>query len=1051
MNLRHIMAAGLFALLLPTYGADNPIVYGNKRITLISPTLIRLEYAEKGEFLDAPTMFAINRDSIMRTGFEVKEFDEGKKVSVNTGKVLMTFVNDNLPFGQGNTWFQFTRNGKEMKSTARNLHSKRRNLNLGGSVVTLDAVQNEIPTNDGLLSEDGWYYIVDTGNEYLTPDGWFAQRSANHVQDQYCFIYGDDFHAPFKDLGIISGKVPMTRRYMHGIWYSRWYPYDDKYISDLISGFNEHGFPLDVLSMDMDWHTINDAKAGTGHNNTALGWTGFSWNRELIKDPIALVGKLHADSIRVCVNEHPHDGIRPHEDCYASFMKAMGYDNPRDTVLLFNAGDKHYMENFIRESHRENHDIGIDFWWLDWQQDYLYPYVRGSRLSHVKWLNRLYYADTERNGLRGAGYSRWGGWGDHRYPINFSGDAYSNWDVLKFEVKLTQTSGNQGCYYWAHDTGGFAGATNPELLSRWSQFCALSAALRTHAHRGEDADRRPWIWGDIPTSSMRNSYRFRSEIMPYVYTTVRKTHDTMLPFNRCMFVDYPLEKNAYNRYGQFLLGDLLLAAPITSPGKGVNFTASTEIWFPADSDWYDFFTDERHSGGSVDIVKKDLDTFPVFLRGGYLFPMQPFTRRPGTERISTLRLRVYPGRDGDNNTFRLYEDDGVTLKYKDGDYAFTPLRYEQNGNKVTMTVLRTHGKYDGQLPKRSYSFELGAFDNVRNIKVNGHKVKPEIEHGRIIVNVPETSVKKPVKVEFTFNPAVSAESAAEYEVGSTLAPLGGFDNLTDATMKELKEAGLDCIEISLTGLVNGDNPIPFPELKKRMRNVRKAADAAGIRIRSIHMPYHEDADISFPDEDKRVANLKNVRDYIDAVSVVDAEYILFHPSAMPGVQPGRRQEHISALVKSINELNPVVKEIGAHILIENMRGPKLMRSNGYERGLGRTVEEMESIMALMPEDVYVCVDLNHISEPEKLIRAMGKKIKSLHVCDSDGSKDCHWLPGKGTNDWAAIFASLRDVGYDGPWLYELKATEIDNGKYAQLTDNYNRCRDAYLNKLKPTE
>ena len=51
-----------------------------------------------------------------------------------------------------------------MKSTARNLHSKRRNLNLGGSVVTLDAVQNEIPTNDGLLSEDGWYYIVDTGN-----------------------------------------------------------------------------------------------------------------------------------------------------------------------------------------------------------------------------------------------------------------------------------------------------------------------------------------------------------------------------------------------------------------------------------------------------------------------------------------------------------------------------------------------------------------------------------------------------------------------------------------------------------------------------------------------------------------------------------------------------------------------------------------------------------------------------------------------------------------------------------------------------------------------
>lgn len=102
----------------------------------------------------------------------------------------------------------------------------------------------------------------------------------------------------------------------------------------------------------------------------------------------------------------------------------------------------------------------------------------------------------------------------------------------------------------------------------------------------------------------------------------------------------------------------------------------------------------------------------------------------------------------------------------------------------------------------------------------------------------------------------------------------------------------------------------------------------------------------------------------------------------------------------------------------------------------------------MPQDVYVCVDLNHITEPERLIRAMGKRIKSLHVCDSDGSKDCHWLPGKGKNDWVAVFASLRDAGYNGPWLYELKAAEIEKGKYSQLTDNYRGCRDSYLKKLK---
>ena len=165
----------------------NPLVFGNKRITLISPTLLRLEYAENGEFLDAPTMFAINRDSMMAGGYTVDKTADGK-VEINTGKVRMVFNDDNLPFGQGNTKFFFTRNGKETSSTARNLHSKHRNLNLGGSVVTLDAVKAEIPTNDGLLSEDGWYYIIDTGNEILTPDGWFAQRPRTHVQDQYCFI-----------------------------------------------------------------------------------------------------------------------------------------------------------------------------------------------------------------------------------------------------------------------------------------------------------------------------------------------------------------------------------------------------------------------------------------------------------------------------------------------------------------------------------------------------------------------------------------------------------------------------------------------------------------------------------------------------------------------------------------------------------------------------------------------------------------------------------------------------------------------------------------------
>lgn len=736
----------------PAIGKGNPVVCGNKRISIITPTLIRLEYAENGEFIDAPTMFASCRDSLMREGYTVSALDGGKKVEINTGKVRMVFNNDNLPFGQGNTEFHFTRWGKEAKATARNLHSKTKNLNLGGSIATLDGVAGEVPLDDGLLSIDGWYHITDTGTETITPDGWFERRPDTHVQDQYCFIYGDDFHAPFADLGVIAGHVPMTRKYMHGIWYSRWYPYDDKYITDLVEGFRANGFPLDVLSMDMDWHTITDATVGVGHNNTALGWTGHTWNRELIPDPAATIAALHADSIRVCVNEHPHDGIRPHEDCYEAFMTAMGKDPASGETVLFDAGDKHYMENYIAESRRENHAIGVDFWWLDWQQDYLYPYVRGTNMRHVPWLNRLYYADTERDGMRGAGYSRWGGWGSHRYPINFSGDARSNWEVLTFEVKLTQTSGNAGCYYWAHDIGGFAGETQPELLARWSQFGAVSAALRTHAHRGPKADRRPWIWGDKATESMRNSYRLRAQLMPYIYSSVRRTHESMLPFTRCMAVDWPLDSMAYGRYGQYMLGDVLLAAPITTPGTGESFEASKEVWFPpteAGEAWYDFFTDEAHDTGAVESVVKDLATFPLFVRGGYVLPLQPYTDRPGSAQPDKLILRVYPGGEGSDNTFELYEDDGVSRRYLEGEYAVTQLNYRQTADKVAIQIGGAFGSYHGQPEERSYTVELAGFDSVSDIKVNGRRAKAlKDSDNRFRIEIPRQKIGKAVKIEF---------------------------------------------------------------------------------------------------------------------------------------------------------------------------------------------------------------------------------------------------------------------------------------------------------------
>lgn len=717
---------------------SNPIILGNKRLTLITPTLFRLEYSINGDFVDEPTMFAYDRSCLLNN-FNIDIIEDGSKYIVTTSSLRIEMLNDNSPFGQSNFKVFYKNDGREVSFTG--LPNINKN-NLGGAISTLDGVTSHVALNDGLLTTDGYYIIVDSGTDLLN-NGWFKRRSDNHIQDWYCFVYGKDYKTAFKDLGVISGHVPLTRKYIHGVWYSRFWEYTSNDIKQLVTEFNENDYPLDIMVIDMDWHTKN-AKVGSGHGRGKTpGWTGYTWNKKLIPDPEELIAYLHKENIKVSLNDHPHDGIRPHEIMYKDFMKSMD----KESYILFDAGNKKYMDNFFKYAHGYSDSIGIDFWWLDWQQDYLYPKVRGSEMSHLQWLNKLYYDKSLSQGLRGVSYSRWAGWGDHRYPVNFSGDAAANWDVLAFEVHLTASSGNSGCYYWIHDIGGFFSENNSELLTRWCQFGAVSAALRTHSAKGKKVkDKRPWLWDDWAENSMKKSYHLRSVLMPYIYTSVWQTHKTMVPFTRCMYIDYPDLKQAYEQPQQYMLGDLLLTAPITSEGKGISKIASQKVWFPDNELWYDYFTGEKHEGGVTDTIYKDINSFPLFVKGGYVLPLQKYTPRPGTEIPSDIVLRVYNGKINDDNSYIMYEDDGISLDYQIGKFSTTCLRYQKSEDCDLITVYPVDGKYDGMPEYRNYTIEYCNQEGINKVLVNNKKTKFEYDRERNLYVIKIGSIKIREKV-----------------------------------------------------------------------------------------------------------------------------------------------------------------------------------------------------------------------------------------------------------------------------------------------------------------
>jgi len=689
-----VLALLLLVCLQPSQAAPNPVVVGQARFTVITPQCVRMEYAPDGAFVDAPSLFAANRAARFG-GFRLDQ--TGGATVIDTGLIRLTYTPNGLSFSGSNLRAEI----KKGAGTAAWAPGAVSLGNLGGTARTLDGATGPFDLGQGVLSRDGWYLLDDSRSPLLTSD-WVQSRPPTAGTDWYLFGYGDNYRAALKSLTAVGGPVPLPRKYALGTWYSRYWPFSSNDYRQLVREYGQHDFPLDDMVLDMDWHRD--------------GWTGWSWNRTLLPDAEALLPWLHSQGLHVTLNLHPADGVAPHEDQYAAFMQAMGADPAPKRTIPFDAGSKTYMDALFSTVFAPLEKDGVDFWWLDWQQ---YPNTHSvPDLTNLFWLNTLLYDRTARGGQRGLSFSRWAGWGDHRHPIHFSGDANTGFPMLAFEVPFTSTAGNVGCFFWSHDIGGHMGGRNEESYTRWVQFGATSPVLRSHSTRDAQTDRRPWNYPKWAEDSMRISFHLRSELFPYLYTSAAQSARETVPLDRPLYFDNPREENAYHNAQEYQFGDNLLVAPVVTAGVGPGRVASQTVWFPPGT-WYNYFTGERYMGGTDVLVAADINEFPLYVRGGVPVPMQPYTPRMGTTALTTLRVRCYPGADGQTGRSNLYEDDGVSTAYERGQSATTPLSYTRRGSVVSITVGATRGHYAGQPARRAVVIELPDTARATKATLNG--------------------------------------------------------------------------------------------------------------------------------------------------------------------------------------------------------------------------------------------------------------------------------------------------------------------------------------------
>ena len=734
----------------PVADSKAVVIIGQARFTVLTSQLIRLEWAENSQFEDHASQVFINR-KLPVPPFKTKS--DGDWLILETERLSLKYKKNSGKFTKNNLSLKFDLNDKTVT-----WHPGTENEgNLRGTMRTLDGVKGSASLEKGVLSTNGWAVIDDSKRPLFDKSDWpwAMPRPKGEKQDLYFFGYGHEYKKALGDFTQVAGKIPMPPRFAFGVWWSRYWSYTDQEFKQLVREFEIHHVPLDVLVIDMDWHITFNLRWWKKTRDQAgqrLGWSGYSWDKTLFPEPEEFLAWCEKKGLKTPLNLHPASGIQPHEKMYPEMAKAMGIDPASKKYVPFDIVNKKFAKNYFKLLHHPLEEQGVDFWWIDWQQKHT---TKIPGVNPTWWLNYVHFTDMERRGKRPLIFHRWGGLGNHRYQVGFSGDAISVWESLAFQPYFTATASNVGYGYWSHDIGGhMPGKVSPELYTRWVQYGVFSPILRTHTTKNPQAERRIWAYPVDYFLIMRDAFLLRYALIPYIYTAARQAYDTGVSICRPMYYDYPEDDEAYDFKDQYMFGDAMIVAPITAPLSPKNLLTSKTIWLP-EGTWIEWFTGTRLKGPAIIERTYTLDEIPVFVKAGSIIPMQPEMKNTGAKPVDPLILNIFPD---DSGFLRIYEDFGNSLGYKKEEYVWTTVRHSKiTDETLKIEIFPAEGYYQGMLTERAYEIRLAGVWPPETVSCNGKPIlfsRDEETPGwrydgdkvMVIISLPKFNTKKKVEL-----------------------------------------------------------------------------------------------------------------------------------------------------------------------------------------------------------------------------------------------------------------------------------------------------------------
>ncbi|MCR5400187.1 MAG: DUF5110 domain-containing protein [Treponema sp.] len=362
---------------------------------------------------------------------------------------------------------------------------------------------------------------------------------------------------------------------------------------------------------------------------------------------------------------------------------------------LFNPFEKKAAD-FMGKRYKEMLDSGIDGFWTDLGEPEGAWNVKGLKYGKFEEMDlhnyyNYYWSKALFEGLHKLEpdrrlfiMSRSGFTGIGKFNVSvWSGDVAVSWPSLGKNIAWGINAGLTGLPYWGSDIGGFTPEESPEeLYIRWQQFGAFTPVYRAHG----TGPREPFAFSEKAEKIVANLIKNRERLLPYIYSTARQTMSGS-PMMRPMFFE---DKNTPSKFNekQFMFGDWILVSPITQEAV---YESEHQTYLPQ-GDWYDFFTLEKadsKSEGRIVTTKNTIEKIPVYIKEGAIIPFAEKNTAPaatdeagksaeslaGTKSEKADKKNYgffvipFEGSEKKSSSFTLYNDDGVSEQYKNGNFS----------------------------------------------------------------------------------------------------------------------------------------------------------------------------------------------------------------------------------------------------------------------------------------------------------------------------------------------------------------------------------------------